>query len=106
MSQGFLALPPTLIQSLAVLIRSAAGTTASISFIFWARSVCKRSPLSRYCKASAGGRKRGKGVGAPAPGEKTTLIFRRGTAGGGGVLGTPQGTASGNAEPRPPPGPR
>ena len=38
-SHGATALPPPLIQSFAALMRSAAGTTESISFIALARSV-------------------------------------------------------------------
>src|SRR3954449_5497579 len=76
-SQGATALPPPLIQSLAALTRSAAGTTAWMRFSALAFSTVTGSPLSRIVIASCGGTRRGTRCVPPAPGNRPTLTSGR-----------------------------
>jgi len=76
-SQGATALPPALIQSFAVLIMSAAGTTASTSFSALALSRLIASPFSSSCIASCGDTMRGTRWVPPAPGNSPTLTSGR-----------------------------
>jgi hypothetical protein len=72
-SQGATALPPPLIQSFAALMRSPAGTTASISFSATAFARLTASPFNSICIASCGGTMRGTRWVPPAPGKSPTL---------------------------------
>jgi hypothetical protein len=76
-SQGAMALPPPLIQSLAALIRSPDATMASISFSTRALVRSTVSPRSKSCMASCGGTMRGTRWVPPAPGNRPTLTSGR-----------------------------
>src|ERR1044072_399330 len=75
-SHGATAVPPPLIQSLAALIRSAAGTMAWIRLSALALSTVTGSPLSRIVIASCGGARGGTRRGPPGPttGEDTAEV--------------------------------